>query len=183
MPPRRTPTRPNPSTFVDLLERRASDQPDRLAYAYLVDGERQRVTLTHAELAARVNALAAQLVDRGAARERVLLLLPPGLDYVVAFWAVLAAGATAVPVYPPRAGRSARALEAIVADAEARFAVGKLPPKDRSAVGPLASVISISPDDGIAAAPETWTASADQTPRSGGPPVHQRIHRHARAAR
>ena len=52
----------------------------------------------------------------GAAGERALLLYPPGLDFIAAFFGCLYAGVVAVPAYPPRLerGRMPR-LRAIVA--------------------------------------------------------------------
>ena len=38
--------------------------------------------------------------------DRVLLLVPPGLDYVAAFFGCLYAGAVAVPAYPPNPRRA-----------------------------------------------------------------------------
>ena len=143
MPSRLAPRAPTYSTFVDLVRERAAKQPDRLAYAYLLDGEQDTARLTYADLDLRVRALAAELLDRGAERERVLLLLPPGLDYVVAFFGALAAGAVAVPAYPTRPGRSNRALDAIIADARATIAVVKAPlrPHDAVGLGPGISVV------------------------------------------
>ena len=54
--------------------------------------------------------------------DRVLLVYPPGIDFVVAFLACLRAGAVAVPAYPPdpkRLDNQADALHAIAKDAGA----------------------------------------------------------------
>src|SRR5262249_21572089 len=48
---------------------------------------------------------------------RALLLFPPGLEYIVAFFGCLYAGVVAVPAYPPRRNRSLDRLQAIVASA------------------------------------------------------------------
>jgi amino acid adenylation domain-containing protein len=53
----------------------------------------------------------------------VLLLYPPGLDYIAAFFGCLYAGAVAVPAYPPRVNRSLTRLQTIVADAGAALAL------------------------------------------------------------
>ena len=58
--------------------------------------------LTWGELDRRARAIAAALTEAGAAGERALLLYPPGLDYLAAFFGCLYAGTVAVPVYPPR---------------------------------------------------------------------------------
>lgn len=112
-----------PSTLVELLRDRGSNQPERLGYRFLLDGEQDEACLTYSELDRRARAVGAWLQSNGAAAERVLLLYPPGLNYVVAFLGCLYAGAVAVPVYPPRLNRSLQRLEAIVADAQATVAL------------------------------------------------------------
>ena len=47
--------------------------------------------------------------------ERVLLLYPPGLEYVAALFGCLYAGAVAVPAYPPRFNRPMLRLRTMVA--------------------------------------------------------------------
>src|SRR5689334_18200446 len=106
-----------PTSLIELLRWRARVQPDRLAYTFLADGETEEATLTYGELDTRARAVAARLQSLGAAGERVLLLYPPGLEYVVAFFGCLYAGAVAVPTYPPRPNRSLFRLQTIVEDA------------------------------------------------------------------
>ncbi|WFF04675.1 amino acid adenylation domain-containing protein [Micromonospora sp. WMMD1076] len=86
--------RPVPDgSVVDVFRRRVAATPDETA---LVFGA---TTLTFAELAARVDALAARLVAAGAGPERtVAVLLPRSAESVVAWLAVLAAGAAYLPV-------------------------------------------------------------------------------------
>jgi len=58
--------------------------------------------------------IAVQLQRRDGYGERVLLLFPPGLDFVAAFLGCLYAGAVAAPAYPPRPGREQPRLRAIL---------------------------------------------------------------------
>src|SRR5215213_1477533 len=111
----------NPYSFVHLLRRRASDQPDRLIYRFLPDGENEDATLTYGELDHRARAIGAWLQSEGEAGDRVLLMYPPGLDYVAAFFGCLYAGMIAVPIYPPRSNRNFERIQSIVADADANF--------------------------------------------------------------
>src|SRR4051812_39367422 len=89
------------ATLVELCWRRAEASPDRLAYTFLLDGESEEAHLTYGGLDLRARAIGARLQELGAGGERVLLLYPPGLEYVSAFLGCLYAGAVAVPAYPP----------------------------------------------------------------------------------
>jgi len=111
------------SNLVDLLRRRALNQPEQTAYKFLFDGEAVGPSLTYAALDRRVRAVAAHLQQLNAAGERVLLLYPPGLEYIVAYFGCLCAGAIAVPAYAPRQNRHLARVQAIAADAQARFAL------------------------------------------------------------
>jgi acyl-CoA synthetase (AMP-forming)/AMP-acid ligase II len=111
------------TNLVDLLRARALATPDRRAYAFLADGESESEALSWGELDARARAIGAALAEQGARGERVLLLFPPGLDFVAAFFGCLYAGAVAVPSYPPRPHRDQPRLRAIVRDARPGFAL------------------------------------------------------------
>jgi amino acid adenylation domain-containing protein len=111
------------STLVELLRSRALYQPNHRAYTFLLDGETKEVNLTYAKLDQQARAIASLLQDLGATGERALLLYPPGLEYIAAFFGCLYAGAIAVPSYPPRLNRPDPRLRAIVADAQATIAL------------------------------------------------------------
>src|SRR5262249_51577579 len=115
--------RSSPSTLIDLLDRRVQRGPDELAYTFLADGEGAELSLSYGELDRRVKVVAALLQRLKVAGERALLLYPPGLDYVVAFWGCLCAGVIAVPAYPPRLNRNLLRLRAIAKDAGATLAL------------------------------------------------------------
>jgi acetylornithine/succinyldiaminopimelate/putrescine aminotransferase/acyl-CoA synthetase (AMP-forming)/AMP-acid ligase II/predicted amino acid dehydrogenase/acyl carrier protein len=106
--------------MIDLLTLRAEESPHKSAYEFLTAGE-ETETLTFAELDQRARAIAARLQQRKAKGERVLLLFPPGIDYIVAFYGCLAAGAVAVPAYPPRLNRNLERLEGIIEDARPKI--------------------------------------------------------------
>ena len=109
------------ATLVDLLDRRAADQGSALAYTFLRDGELESERVTWDELHQRSLAIAAHLQTWAAPGDRVLLLFPPGLEFIAAFFGCLAARVIAVPVPPPLSATdlaAAARLCAIVADAE-----------------------------------------------------------------
>jgi acyl transferase domain-containing protein/acyl-CoA synthetase (AMP-forming)/AMP-acid ligase II/acyl carrier protein len=108
---------PRPATLTELLARRAACRPNDLAFAFLADGETVKERLTYAELDRHSRQIAGLLKSAGAGREPVLLLYPPGLEYIAAFFGCVYAGAIAVPAYPPHRNRSLDRLRGIVADA------------------------------------------------------------------
>jgi amino acid adenylation domain-containing protein len=107
------------STVVELLRYRTVEQPNIEAFTFLHDGEAQQATLTYQELDRRSRAIAAQLQILGLSGERALLLYPPGIDYLPAFFGCLYAGVVAVPAYPPRNRRNTPRILAILQDAQA----------------------------------------------------------------
>ncbi len=118
------------STFVKVLCQRAARQPTQTAYIFLQDGETQEASLAYGDLDRQARSIGATLHDLGALGKRILLLYPPGLDYIAAFFASLYAGAIVVPAYPPdpaRLNRTLPRLQAIVADAQATIALTTTP--------------------------------------------------------
>ncbi len=110
------------STLIELLQYRAKEQPDDLAYQFLVDGKKEGTAYTYADLDERARAIAALLQQQEAKGERALLLYPQGVEVVAAFCGSLYAGVIAIPVPPPDAGRMKRTLprlREIIKDAQA----------------------------------------------------------------
>ena len=114
-------------SLVRLVRERAQEAGDRVAYEFH-RGDGHVEALTYAQLAEMVRRTAWSLRERQEALARsnadahapALLLYPPGLPYVVAIFACMAAGIPAVPAYPPDPRRPEATLERLahlVADA------------------------------------------------------------------
>lgn len=110
-------------TFVDILTQRAEQQSEQTAYTFLNFGKGSDTSLTYGELDLQVRAIAARLQYSGHSGKPVLLLYPPGLDYITAFLACLYAGAIAVPLYPPHTDRLLPRIQAIIDDTRATTAL------------------------------------------------------------
>ena len=107
-----------------LLSLRASDQPDGLAYAFVHDDLSLGESLTYRQLHERARALAGQITRMSARGDRVLLVYPPGLEFVCALWACLYAGVVAVPASVPQGLKvTASRLSLIAQDAGAHLAL------------------------------------------------------------
>ena len=110
-----------PSNFVEIVRSHATNSPDRPRYTFIPDGGGADESLSDLALDRRARSIAAALqnhIPRGA---RVLMLYPPGLDFIEAFFGCLFAGVTAVPVYPPnplRLDRTVPRLAAIATDSQ-----------------------------------------------------------------
>jgi amino acid adenylation domain-containing protein len=109
-------------SLIDLLRFRATHQPHRLAYRFLLESGEQ-VEWSYEQLDREARALAALIQSIAPAGERALLLYPPGMDYIVAFFGCLYAGILAVPAYPPRLNGNLDRLQAVVTDAQATIAL------------------------------------------------------------
>nr|AKL71641.1 NocH [Nostoc sp. CCAP 1453/38] len=111
------------SNLVDLLRYRAVHQPDQTAFTFLQDEEGLESSLTYQQLDTKARAIAVYLQNISTPGERVLLLYPPGLDYIAAFFGCLYADLIAIPLYPPRNNRNMSRIESIMADSEAKIAL------------------------------------------------------------
>jgi acyl-CoA synthetase (AMP-forming)/AMP-acid ligase II len=110
-------------TLLDILQRRAAEQPDDRAYVFVGDRGGEEAALTYGELQARVEVVAAVLAVKAPPGERALLLFPPGLDFLVAFFACQRARIIAVPMMLPRRLSARDASSSIVADCTPRLAL------------------------------------------------------------
>ncbi len=111
------------STWIELLSYRVIHQPDKIAYIFLQEGEKEILRLSYQQLDTLSRAIASQLQSLAVTGERALLLYPPGLEFIAAFFGCLYAGVIAVPAYPPRPNQKMTRLSAIVSDASAKVAL------------------------------------------------------------
>jgi 1-acyl-sn-glycerol-3-phosphate acyltransferase len=89
-------------TLIDALHWHVNRHPDRLHVTVLEDGVTPVGTLTHRELAEAAHKLAQAFIARDVMPgDRIALMLPTGIDFFVALFGVLSAGAVPVPIYPP----------------------------------------------------------------------------------
>jgi len=147
------------ATLVDLLRFRAGTMPDRVVYRFLPGDHKGELRITYAELDARAAAIAASVRETARPGDRVLLLIPPGLDYVAAYFGCLYAGVIAVPAYPPNPRRPDPRIPGIVADCEPVIAL---------TTGTLLSRLDQWRGGDVRLGALRWIA-ADELPRDGGP--------------
>ena len=130
-------------SLADLFEFCCHRKPQELAYACVRDTLELESQLTYGELEHTVRSLAGHLARRGRPGTRVLLLYPPGLDVVCAFWACMCAGLVPVPAPAPdpvRRKHSLPRLRAIIEDAQVSLVL------TTSSIETLSSELSIAKD-------------------------------------
>ncbi len=115
-------------SLADLVRLRAARQGTQPFVTFLADGDRDERRLDFAGLEARALAVAGALAARGVGPgDRVLIMLPTGLEFVETFFGLLLGGMVAVPVYPParldRLEHYLRTLAAISETAACRAAI------------------------------------------------------------
>src|SRR5947207_4300263 len=90
------------ASFVAILEHRAATQGDERALIFLTDRGAEESILTFRELRDAANAVASRLAAVAKPGDRALLVFPPGLEFIIAFFGCLIARVIAVPMMVPR---------------------------------------------------------------------------------
>ncbi|MBA4024947.1 MAG: fatty-acid--CoA ligase [Gordonia sp.] len=107
------------ATLVDYVERNVAEQADTLAYRFM-DYSRERdgeaIDLTWSQFGKRLRAIAARLQQVTEPGDRVAILAPQSLEYVIGFFASLYAGNIAVPLFSPDEPGHTDRLTAVLAD-------------------------------------------------------------------
>lgn len=103
--------------ITSVLNRRANDSPNDLAYIWLQDGN-QEVEINYHSLQQKSKAIAVALHSCCQEGDRALLLYPQGLEFITAFFSCLYAGIIAVPAYPPKGNQKMSRLVKIIEDCQ-----------------------------------------------------------------
>ncbi|MET7771700.1 SDR family NAD(P)-dependent oxidoreductase [Nocardia sp. NPDC005366] len=112
----------NFSSLVDAIRFRADRTPDRLAIRFVrptATDKFETEDLTYRDVDSAARAVAVTLAANCAIGERVLLMCPPGLEYMMYFYGCLYAGLIPVPAYPPASNRHLFRVETIARSARA----------------------------------------------------------------
>jgi len=112
-------TIPDDRTLVDHVEKHTRNDANTLAYRY-IDYSRERDgevhELTWREFGVRSRAVAARLQQVTKPGDRVAVLAPQGLDYVISFFAAIYAGNISVPLFDPDEPGHTDRLHAVLGD-------------------------------------------------------------------
>ena len=114
-----SPTSHQRASLIEVLQQRVVEQPSKTAYIFLQDGEQAAGKLTYQELDEAAKKIALYCQSIVATGEKALLLYPPGLEFIAAFFGCLSAGIVAIPVYPPKRNQKLSRLLTIIQDSQA----------------------------------------------------------------
>ena len=106
------------STLVTLLAKRAETQPDERAYIFLGDHGAEEAVITFRELHDAAQALAVRLTKIAQPGDRALLVFPPGIEFMIAFFGCQIAKVIAVPMMMPRRQSARDSSASIIANCE-----------------------------------------------------------------
>jgi 8-amino-7-oxononanoate synthase/acyl carrier protein len=107
--------------LVDRLQHWANLRPNFDAF-YFTDGETDDdLSMTYAQLDHAARAVAVELRKDAQPGDRVILMYPPGLDFVIGYFGCLYAGCVAVPAFPPKRNRKGMRIQNIAQDCGARI--------------------------------------------------------------
>ena len=97
-------------SYGEILLRHSQTRGER-GFTFLVDGEQQEVFHSYRELDRQARSIAQVLRDRRLSNEQVILLFPPGLEFIAALFGCFYEGTVAVPLAPPNPKRLADELK------------------------------------------------------------------------
>jgi len=108
-------------SICDYVSLRGENDRKLVAYTFLhnPDDKSSHQQITYGELLDRVVSFSARLQRVAAPGDRAILLYPPGIDYIVAFYSCLWAGLAAVPAYPVKNNQHRDRLSAVISDCSA----------------------------------------------------------------
>ena len=107
------------SSIPAALRQHADRQPDSAALTFIdyeVDPDGFAETLTWSQVYRRVRVVAAEIASCGSPGDRVAIVAPQGLEYVVGFLAAMEAGRVAVPLSVPQHGVHDERVSAVLRD-------------------------------------------------------------------
>ena len=138
-------------TIIDILQQRACLTPNAVAYRFVQGAALTASELSYGELWLLVQRLAVSLQERRLQERQVLLVCKSQRNFIISFFACLAAGIVAVPTALPRRKALIGRLQLLLEDAGAAAILS-----DANEVQDLAQAASLAFID-----LQAWIDSAD----------------------
>jgi acyl-CoA synthetase (AMP-forming)/AMP-acid ligase II len=146
----------------DVLRARALDRPEQTACVFIDRHGNEAASATYAGIDRDARALAVTLGERVSPGDRVLIMCPPGIDFVTGFFACQYAGLIAVPVSCPDAhndGKGTRdRLAGIVKDCTPAVALTTAEVAENLRAGDLGGTDVLLTSDSVPELADLWAA-------------------------
>lgn len=110
----------NFNTLLDVLTYWAKVQPERKAYTMLDSNGAEDSCITYGELYSQATEIARFLLANQLQFSNAVLIYPPGIEFIVAFWGCLYAGVSPAPIHTPKRKRSNKKIADLVLSAQAK---------------------------------------------------------------
>ena len=168
------PQTPEPSTVLASFEQLCARHPGLPLYTWVDDHGRDQVTLTFAQMREAAAAVAAHLTSQCGlkAGDRVLLVYPPSLDFVVTFVGCLMAGIVPAPIYPPNPLKLRKDLATFQAIATNCQAAAVLTNKEYARAKMLGGLKAFVGREGVRWPDLPWHTVEGVKPRRQAAPAH-----------
>jgi acyl-CoA synthetase (AMP-forming)/AMP-acid ligase II/nucleoside-diphosphate-sugar epimerase/acyl carrier protein len=107
------------NTLAEVLTYWAEVQPNRMAYTMLDSNGAEDSYITYGDMYSKAIDIAQTLLSDGLRSRNAILLYPPGIEFIVAFFGCLYAGVFPAPIHIPKRNRSNKKIAEIVLATEA----------------------------------------------------------------
>ncbi|NQZ20711.1 MAG: AMP-binding protein [Colwellia sp.] len=111
------------NNIVECLYHNSIEKPDEVAYEFVTDLSLPTETITYHQLYTDVCQIAKNLLNNITPGDCILLLYPPGIEYIKAFFACVMAGVVAIPLYPPKKNSKSDKVFIVALASKAKFAL------------------------------------------------------------
>lgn len=111
-------------SIIDVLNMRMKDHYNKAAFSYvdfLENDQTKETNLTYGEIVRKARRISDGMRKKITPGDAVILLYPPGLEYITAFFSCLYAGVVAVPAYPPVTSSMQYRLQTIISDSKSAY--------------------------------------------------------------
>tara|TARA_B100000427_G_scaffold329834_1_gene348347 strand:- start:13151 stop:15379 length:2229 start_codon:yes stop_codon:yes gene_type:complete len=109
-------------TLLNILEFHAKTQPHKTAFIYLSDDNKKEEKLTFNELHTKAKIIGSYIQQNNLNKNPILLLHPPGLEFIIDFFGCIYGGAISVPLFPPKKNKKQDRFNNIIESTNAKTA-------------------------------------------------------------
>ncbi|NRA80051.1 MAG: AMP-binding protein [Pseudoalteromonas sp.] len=113
----------NSYSIIESLYNNSNEIPDEIAFEFITDTSLKSESITFQQLYSDASCIAKSLLKHATTGDCILLLYPPSIEYVKAFFACLMAGVVAIPLYPPKKNSKSEKVFTVAQASKARFAL------------------------------------------------------------